>query len=79
MITVYKKPTRHPYNRARVIVSGIDNQADMSSLSKYNKGIPFSLVVINIFFQICMQPLKNKIAKEVVKGFKEILQKGRKC
>lgn len=26
-----------------------------------------------------MQPLKNKIAKEVVKGFKEILQKGRKC
>lgn len=26
-----------------------------------------------------MQPLKNKIAKEVVKGLKEILQKGRKC
>lgn len=26
-----------------------------------------------------MQPLKNKIAKEDVKGFKEILQKGRKC
>lgn len=55
MITVYKKPTRHPYKRVRVVVSGSDNQwdadlTDMSSLSKYYKGIPFSLVVINIFF-----------------------------
>lgn len=80
-----QKPTRHPYKRARVVVSDIDNQwdanlADMSSLSKYNKGIKFLLVVIDIFSRfLWVQPLKNKTAKEVVEGFKHIIQKGRKC
>lgn len=78
-----QKPTRHPYKRARVVVSGIDNQwdadlADMSSLSKYNKGIKFLLVVIDIFSRfLWVQPLK-KTAKEVVERFKHIIQKGRK-
>lgn len=80
-----QKPTRHPYKRARVVVSGIDNQwdadlADMSTLSKYNKGIKILLVVIDIFSRfLLVQPLKNKTAKAVVEGFKQIIQKGRKC
>lgn len=84
MITVYKKPTRHPYKRVRVVISGVDNQwdanlADMSSLSKYNKGVTLLLVVIDIFFlDFYGSNRKKKIAKEVVKGFKEIIQKGRK-
>lgn len=52
----------------------------MSSLSKYNKGVTLLLVVIDIFFLdfYGSNRKKNKIAKEVVKGFKEIIQKGRK-
>lgn len=80
-----QKPTRQPARRARVVVSGIDNQwdadlADMSSLSKFNNGIKFLLVVIDIFSRyLWVQPLKNKKAKEVIEGLKLILQKGRKC
>lgn len=52
----------------------------MSTLSKYNKGIKFLSVVIDIFSRFFLvQPLKNKTAKAVVEGFKQIIQKGRKC
>jgi hypothetical protein len=80
-----QKPARHPVKRANVVVAGIDNQwdadlADISSLSKFNKGIKFLLVVIDIFSRfVWVQPLKNKTGKKVVEGFKQILQKGRKC
>lgn len=78
-----QKPARRPVKRAKVVVSGIDNQwdlADMSSLSKFNKSIKFLLVVIDIFSQfVWVQSLKNKNGKEVVKGFKQVLHKGRKC
>ena len=80
-----QKPARRPVKRARVVVSSIDNQwdadlADMSSLSKFNKGIKSLLVVIDIFSRfVWVQPLKNKTGKEVVEGFKQILQNGSKC
>lgn len=80
-----QRPSRHPRKRARVVVSGIDNQwdadlADMSSLSRFNGGIKYLLVVIDIFSRfLWVQPLKNKTGKEVVEGFKHILQSGRKC
>lgn len=52
----------------------------MSSLSKFNKSIKFLLVVIDIFSRfVWVQSLKNKNGKEVVKGFQQILHKGRKC
>lgn len=81
MIIVYKKPTRQPARRVRIVVSGIDNQwdadlVDMSSLSKFNNGIKFLLVVIDIFSRyLWVQPLKNKKAKEVIEGLELILQK----
>lgn len=80
-----QRPSRHPRKRARVVVSDIDNQwdadlADMSSLSRFNGGIKYLLVVIDIFSRfLWVQPLKNKTGKEVVEGFKHILQSGRKC
>jgi hypothetical protein len=80
-----QKPARRPVKRARVVVSGIDNQwdadlADMSSLSKFNRGIKFLLVLIDIFSRfVWVQLLKNKTGKEVVEGFKQILQSSRKC
>lgn len=52
----------------------------MSSLSKFNSGIKFLLIVIDIFSRfVWVQPLRNKTGKEVVEGFKQIVQKGRKC
>jgi hypothetical protein len=80
-----QRPARRPRKRVRVVVSGIDNQwdadlADMSSLSRFNGGIKYLLVVIDIFSRfLWVQPLKNKTAKEVVEGFKHILQSSRKC
>lgn len=48
------RPSRHPRKRARIVVSGIDNQwdadlADMSSLSRFNGGIKYLLVVIDFY------------------------------
>lgn len=66
-----QRPSRHPRKRARVVESGIDNQwdsnlADMSSLSRFNGGIKYLLVVIDIFSRfLWVQPLKNKTGKEV--------------
>jgi hypothetical protein len=80
-----QRPARRPRKRARVVVSSIDNQwdadlADMSSLSRFNGGIKYLLVVIDIFSRfLCVRPLKNKTGKEVVTGFESILESGRKC
>lgn len=78
-----QKPARRPAKRENVVVSGIDNQwdlANMSSFLKFNKSTTFLLVVIDIFSRfVWVQSLKNKTGKEVVKGFKQILHKGRQC
>jgi hypothetical protein len=49
-----QKPARRNFLRNRVIVSGIDAQwdgdlASMENVSKYNNGIRFLLVLIDIF------------------------------
>jgi hypothetical protein len=49
-----QKPARRNFPRNRVIVSGIDAQwdgdlASMENVSKYNNGIRFLLVLIDIF------------------------------
>ena len=79
------KPARLNFRRARVRVSSIDEQfdadlADMTSISRYNKGVKYLLVVIDIFSRyLWVESLKNKTTKEVVNGFKKIFKKGRKC
>ena len=80
-----QKPVRRKFRRARVVVSGLDNQwdmdlADMTSISKFNGGIKFLLVVIDIFSRfLWIEPLKNKTGKEVVNALRRIIRKGRKC
>ena len=69
--------------RAKVIVSGIDDQfdADLASFDKEsvrlaNDNIAYLLVVIDIFSRyLWVRPLKNKEAKTVVKAFKDIFKK----
>lgn len=80
-----QKPVRQTFRKARVVVSGIDNQfdadlGDLSNLSHENDDVKYLLFVIDIFSKyLWVEPLKNKTAKEVVNGFKNIFNKGRKC
>lgn len=80
-----QKPVRQSFKKARVVVAGIDDQfdadlADVSNISHENDGVKYLLVVIDIFSKyLWIQPLKNKTAHEVVKGFKHIFDGGRTC
>ena len=80
-----QKPIRRSFKRARVIVSGINDQvdadlADVSNISKENDGVKYNLFVIDIFSRyLWIEPLQNKTGKEVVNGLKTIFSKGRTC
>ena len=74
------RPARRNFRRNIVIVSGIDSEwdsdlAELSSISKYNDGYSFILVVIDIFSRYAFtRPLKTKRSVEVAKQFQNILQ-----
>lgn len=80
-----QRPNRKTFKKAKVVVSGIDDQydadlADLTRFSTENDGYKYLLVVIDIFSKyLWVQPLKNKTAKNVVDGFKEVFTLGRKC
>jgi malonyl CoA-acyl carrier protein transacylase len=66
-----KKPVRRNFKRAKVIVSGPNQQLDVDladmrqSLSKDNEGMKYLLVAIDVFSRYAwVEPLKNKTAKE---------------
>jgi transposase InsO family protein len=69
-----QKPVRRNFKRAKVIVSGPNEQldvdwADMQSLSKDNDGIEYLLVAMDVFSRYAwVEPMKNKTAKEVERG-----------
>ena len=77
------RQVRHKFPRNRVVVYGIDEQwdvdlMDMTNLSKYNGGVRFILVAIDIFSRYTwLEPLKSKQGVEVVGAFKKIFDKGR--
>ncbi len=74
---------RRKFKRSRVIVDGIDSRwdsdlMDMSNISKYNDGVKYVLVMIDIFSRyLWCQPLKNKTGKEVSKAMTETFLNGR--
>ena len=80
-----RRELRHSFRKARVVVSGIDDQfdmdlADVSNISEENEGVKYLLLVIDIFSKyLWVEPLKNKTAKDVVKALQNILNKGRIC
>ena len=53
--------------------------ADVSNLEKYNDGIKFLPVVIDLFSRyLWVQPLKGKTHQDILKGLQDILRQGRK-
>jgi len=52
---------------------------DMKALSKYNSGMKYLLMVIDVYSRYgWIVPLKNKDAKSVAQAFKDIFKSGRK-
>ncbi len=81
--TLHKLPPRN-FKRNRVIVYAVDQQwqgdlADLSSLSRYNKGYKYLLVCIDILSKYAFViPLKTKKGTEIVSAFKTIFASNRK-
>ena len=77
------KGLKRKFQRGRIVVEGIDDQfdIDLASLIYYaddNDGYKYLLVVIDIFSRYgWVEPLKDKTANEIVKGFDKVLQEGR--
>ena len=78
------RPARYRFKRLHVITSGIDDLwdadlADVSNLTKHNKGIHFLLIVIDVFSRyLWVVPLKDKSSKTVITAFTEVFAGGRK-
>lgn len=78
------KPVRLHFKRNPILVSAIDeiwqaDLADLSNLSKENRGYKYLLTVIDIFSKFAFTvALKNKSATSVKKAFEDIFAQGRK-
>ena len=79
------KPIIRNFKRRKIYSSFKDNiwvvdLADMSLISKFNKGIKYLLCAIDLFSRYsCVVPLKNKKGESIVEGFQSILKdSGRK-
>ncbi|KAK3108623.1 hypothetical protein FSP39_011981 [Pinctada imbricata] len=77
--SLQKRVRRKGFKRRRVIVQGIDYQweadlADVQNISKFNDGINYLLIVVDIFSRyLWVRPLMDKKAKTVLEAFKYIL------
>jgi hypothetical protein len=75
------RSSRKNFKRNPIIVAHIDAQwqgdlADVSNLSRNNKGVRFLLVLIDILSKfIWVEPLKTKNGEDVLAGFKRIFQR----
>ena len=74
------KPVRHKFVKRRVEVRGINDiwaadLVDMQAFSRFNKGIKYLLMVIDIFTKYgWIVPLKTKTGMEVAEGLKSIFK-----
>lgn len=68
--------------RRRIVVSGVDSQwavdlADVQNLIKFNDGIKYLLIVVDVFSKLLfVQTLMDKKASTVLKAFQKILDSG---
>lgn len=75
-----QKRVQRKFKRPHIIVQGIDTQweadlADVKSLSKYNVGVDYILVVLDVFSRFLFtSPLKNKKASSVLEAIQKIFR-----
>lgn len=71
---------RRPNNRTRIVVAGIDDQwsmdlADMIKYSKYNDGIKYILIVVDVFSKyLWLRKLMDKTGESVSVALMDILR-----
>ena len=74
------KPIRRKFKKRRVLVNGIDkiwaaDLVDMQAFSKFNCGVKYLLVVIDVFSKYgWLIPLKDKTGKSVASALKTIFK-----
>ena len=72
------KDLKRKFTRRRIITSGVDVQwgadlANVSNIAKFNDGVNYLLMVIDIFSKyLFVQPLRSKNAKDVLGAFDRI-------
>ena len=77
------RSARRPKPQSRVVVKGFDSQwdcdlGDMQSLAKYNGGMRFILLAIDIFSRyVWVRSIKSKTGQEVAKALDTIFKEGR--
>jgi hypothetical protein len=77
------RPLKRKFRRNRIIPAGRDDLwdmdlADVSNIAKYNNGIKFWLIVIDVFSRyLWLKPLTDKSHISVVNALNEILSEGR--
>ena len=80
-----QRPVRHKFKRNRVVADGLDAQwdvdlADVSNVGKYNDGIQFLFILIDIFSRyLWVIPLKDKKHQGIIGGLKQVFSQGRKA
>ncbi len=83
MVHTLQRDVKRKFPRRRTVVSGVDSQwgidlASEENISKYNDGISYLLVVIDVFSKfLFIQPLTGRKAKDIVRAFDLILSQGR--
>ena len=76
-------PIIHCFARRRVVTRGLNDVwdvelIDMSNLAKYNDGVHFIAIFIDIFSRyLYMEPMKNKTTKETLTAIKNVFCKRR--
>lgn len=77
------RDVKRKFTRRKFITSGVDVQwgadlADVSNTSKYNDGVTYLLIVIDVFSKyLFIEPLKSKRAKDVLQAFERVLRHDR--
>ena len=78
-----QRPLRYKFKMRRVIARGIDalwdvDLADVSNLAKYNDGIRYLLVAIDVFSRyLWVETLQNKYHQSIIKCLQNIFKMGR--
>ena len=76
-------PIIHCFTRRKVVTRGLNDVwdidlMDMSNMAKYNAGVHFMAIFIDIFSRyLYVEPMNNKTTKETLTAIKNIFHKSR--